>query len=210
MKPVNNLVPAGIVLFGAYILYSQPFGKTLATFGVAAIVYALTKSQEVVLFLFVASLFLNGFNALFAPRRPEPVGLEAFQLKDPVSTQKRLEQVRQPAPLAPKVESVTGVLESASILDTQPLQGYESLAKEALPGASIPASAKARVAIYTPAEGFVPAAGTSPEKGPKENPFLQNGPDYEGVEVSLVSKGTEMPAPEVGASAIPAVAPSAL
>jgi hypothetical protein len=67
----------------------------------------------------------------------------------------------------------------------------QELASEALPGASIPASAKARVLIYPPAEGFVPAPKESEERGPKENPYLQNGPDQEGVDVSLLEKGTD-------------------
>jgi hypothetical protein len=90
------------------------------------------------------------------------------------------------------IANVTGVLESASILDNTPLQPMEELAAQALPGASIPASAKGRVLINPPAEGFVPAPNGSQETGPKENPYLHNGPDYGSVDASLLEKGTDV------------------
>ncbi len=145
------------------------------------------------------------------PSAGYPAGspLEPFQVKDPVSVQKRLEEVRTKAPLQPKVENVTGVLESPSILDNVPLRPMQELTADALPGASIPASAKARVLIYPPAEGFVPAPNASEERGPKENPYLQNGHDSEGVETSLMDRGTDMPVQEAAADLAAAQAGSA-
>jgi len=110
-------------------------------------------------------------------------------------------------PLAPKVEKITGVLESPDILDNVPLMPYQELMSDALPGASIPASAKARVAIYTPAEGFVDAPKQSKESPPKENPYLQDGEDYESVEAAMIAKGTDLPPPEVASNEMAAVQP---
>jgi hypothetical protein len=105
--------------------------------------------------------------------------------------------------MAQKVETVTGVLESPSILDNVPLHPMQELMSDATPGASIPASAKARVIINPPAEGFVPAPKESQERALKRQPYLQNGEDEEGVEAALISKGTDMTEPEVPSNELP-------
>jgi hypothetical protein len=76
----------------------------------------------------------------------------------------------------------------------------QELTSDALPGASIPASAKARVLIYPPAESFVPAPNGSEERTVREVPYLQNGPDHAGVQTSLFDKGTDLPIEEVASN----------
>jgi hypothetical protein len=150
---------------------------------------------------------------------------EGFQARDPVSVHTRIESVDTGVPLAnknalpadynilnssaQKLNTVTGVLESASILDNTPLMGMEQLSKEGVPGASIPSSAKARVLIYPPAEESVPAIQRE-AMNPKDNPYLQTGQDRLAEEVAQAQRGTDLYAEDsadfegVGAGAGPA------
>jgi hypothetical protein len=187
----KNLVPVVIALVAAYNLYTQPLGTALTGLGLAAIVFATSKSLLAALAVLVLSIFVKDLNRMLRPK-PEPMGVESFQVKDPVSVQARLETIKVGAPLKPKVEAVTGVLESASILDNTPLQGMDELASEGVPGASIPASAKARVLIYPPAETTIPAPSESVALTPKDNPYLQTGQDRLAQEVAMAQKGTEL------------------
>jgi hypothetical protein len=190
----------------AYSFYSQSLGVTLAAVGLGAIVYAVSKSLLGALSVLALVVFMRDANRLFFGKR-EPMGvmeggatvgapMEGFQARDPVSIHQRIHDVQQPAPLAPKVHGVTGVLESASILDNHPLQGMQELANEGVPGASIPASAKARVLIYPPSENSVPAPKESFFGGPKDNPYLQNGQDRLAEEVAHAQRGTDLHAEE--------------
>jgi hypothetical protein len=192
----KNLSTGALAIVAVYIAFVQPKVTAIATFGIGAILYAVSNSCEVVLAFLVASLFVRDLNRLFI-RRSEPVGVEAFQVRDAQSIHARLESVRT---VAPKVQAITGVLESPDILDNTPLQAMGSLASEGVPGASIPASAKARVLIYPPAEDTIPASNVSTDARPVMNPFLQNGEDDEGVETSLFHRGTDMMRPKVGSS----------
>ena len=191
----KNLLPVVTVLVAAYSLYVQPLGTALMTIGVGAIVFALTKSKPILLGVLIAGLLIKPLNRLIAPK-PEPMGIEGFQARDPVSIQARIESVKV---VSPKVQAVTGVLESASILDNTPLQGMDELANEGVPGASIPASAKARVLIYPPSEEVVPAPKESLNMLPKDNPYLQTGQDRLAEEVAHAQKGTDLYAPDSGA-----------
>lgn len=186
------------VLISAYSLYSQPVGSALTAIGLAAIIYAVTKSLSGALVILVAALFFKNYNNIFGVS-PKPFApkimmapVEPFQVKDPVSVQARIESVKTERPLAPKVEVVTGVLESASILDNTPLKGIDELAAEGVPKASIPASAKARALIYPPSETSMPAPKASIFMGMKDNPYLQTGQDRLAEEVSLAQKGTDL------------------
>lgn len=196
----KNTLSGGIFLVVLYALVTKPLATTLATVGISVLLYAITRSELIVLGFVIASLFIRDLNRLFIPRAAEPVGIEAFQVRDAPSVHTRLEGVKNGAPLRPKVATITGVLESPHILDNTPLQAMESLAAEGVPGASIPASAKARVLIYPPAEGFVDAPNMSQDKNPMENPYLQNGEDGEAVNASLIGKGTDMAEPIIPSS----------
>jgi len=195
----KNMLSAAILFVGIYIIAVQPFATTLATAGIGIIIYTLTKSQEIVLGFMIASIFIRGLNRIVS-LRSDPVGVEAFQDRSAESIHTRLKTVENKHPLAPKVEAITGVLESPHILDNTPLQAIDSLAREGVPGASIPASSNAHVRIHPPAEGFVDVPNGSVYNNPKANPVLQNGDDDEALNTSLVGKGTDMAEPLVVSS----------
>jgi hypothetical protein len=188
----KNTLTGAILLVALYIFVTQPLTTSFATAGISVLLFAVLRSEGVVLGFMLASLFIRDLNKLFIPRPFEPVGVEAFQVRDAPSVHTRIESVKQDAPLAPKVQEITGVLESPNILDNSPLLAMDTLAKEGVPGASIPASSKARVRIPTPAEGFSNSPNESVDRPPMENPPLQNGPDTDAVDTSLVEYGATM------------------
>jgi hypothetical protein len=178
-------------------LYSKSLGTTLTAVGLAILAFVISRSANVTLVVVVLAVFMKDINKLIMPK-PEPMGVEGFQARDPLTVQHRLEEVKTTAPLAPKVQVITGVLESADILDNTPLQGMQELANEGVPGASIPASAKARVLIYPPPEDSIPAPSESMALMPKDNPYLQTGQDRLAQEVAMAQKGTELYAQDSG------------
>ena len=198
---------AAVALVVAYSFYSQSLGVSLTAIGLGTIVYAMTKSMVASLAILALVVFMRDANRLLFPKQ-EPMGLEGgatmgapmegFQARDPVSIHGRIHDVKGDAPLAPKVQAVTGVLESASILDNQPLQGMQELANEGVPGASIPASAKARVLIYPPSEDSIPALKEALFLEPKNNPYLQTGQDRLAEEVAHAQRGTDLYAQDSG------------
>jgi hypothetical protein len=197
---------AAIALVVAYSFYSQSLGVSLTAVGLGTIVYAMSKSMVASLAVLSLVVFMRDANRLFS--KQEPMGvmegatvgapMEGFQARDPVSIQGRIHDVKGPGPLAPKVQAITGVLESASILDNQPLQGMQELSNEGVPGASIPASAKARVLIYPPSEDSVPALKEATFLEPKDNPYLQTGQDRLAEEVAHAQRGTDLYAQDSG------------
>ena len=204
MRELEKYAPFVIIPLVLYTLFMKPLGVAMMTIGLGAILFALTKSKLV----FLAVLLLAPFVAPLMRRTVEPVGMEGFQARDPVNVKTRLEAVKTSAPLNPKqqlpadynilnssankVDVVTGVLESPDILDNTPLMEIEQIGKDGLPGVTIPASAKARVLIYPPAEDSVPAPRESIKHDPMSNPYLQTGQDRLAEEVSLAQKGTEL------------------
>jgi len=191
----KDMLMAGIVFVGVYIFAVQSLHTALATVGLSIVLFAITKSEGIVLAFMLATLFIKQFNALF--KSPEPVGIEAFQTKTAPSIQARLEGARTHVPLAPKVQVITGVLESPSILDNMPLQAMDTLTKEGVPCTSIPASAKARVLIYPKTEGFVPARNMGAENVMREAPYLQGGVDSEAEVGALAHDLSDLPPPDV-------------
>ena len=191
----KNILTAGILLVGLYIFSVQPLPTALATTGLSIALYAISRSEGIVLGFLLATLFIKEYNALF--KGPEPVGVEAFQVKDAPSIHTRLEQVRVPTP---KVQAITGVLESPSILDNMPLQAMDQMMKEGVPCTSIPASAKARVLIYPKAEGFVPMRSNAIENTMREAPYLHGGMDEEGMNDALAHDISEATEPDIQGS----------
>jgi hypothetical protein len=188
----KNILTAGILLVGIYIFSVQTLPTALASTGLSIALYAITRSEGIVLAFLLATLFVKQYNTLF--KDPEPVGIEAFQVKDAPSIHARLEEVRAPMP---KVQAITGVLESPSILDKMPLQAIDQMMKDGVPCTSIPASAKARVLIYPKTEGFIPARNNSIENTMREAPYLQDGIDDEGVNDALAHDISETTEPEI-------------
>jgi hypothetical protein len=194
----KNTLMGGIVLLGLYIFVVQTLPTALATAGLSIAIYAITGSEGIVLAFMLATLFVKQYNNLF--KAPEPVGIESFQVKDAPSIHARLEAVRTNQPLAPKVEAITGVLESPNILDNMPLQAMDKMMKEGVPCTSIPASAKARVLIYPKTEGFIPARSADLENTMREAPYLQDGMDTDGVADALSHDMSEMNEPEIASA----------
>ena len=205
MRELEKYAPFVIIPLVLYTLFMKPLGVAMMTIGLGAILFALTKSKLV----FLAVLLFAPFMNLIGMREmAKSVGMEGFQARDPINVQTRLETVKTSAPLHPKqelpadynilnssakhVDVVTGVLESPDILDNTPLMEIEQIGKDGLPGVTIPASAKARVLIYPPAEDSVPAPRESIKHDPMSNPYLQTGQDRLAEEVSLAQKGTEL------------------
>lgn len=219
----KNLSKALLALAALYAVWGLSFGSFLFVVLVAAVVHMTTKSVVLALVFATVIAFAQNekFQRMFWDTRAEQAkqnlallkasalsGMEGFQARDPESISQRIEMSRGPAPFAPKIASPTGVLESPDILNNVPLQPIEELMADGQPGASIPASAKARVMIYPPAEGFVPAAGLSQEVAPMVNPYLQNGEDHEGVNTALIPKGTDMPSPDVAPTEMASMGPA--
>jgi hypothetical protein len=198
MSMLRTVERGAIGLLAAYILYTQALGTALISIGLAIIIFAFTKNETFLLCVLAVTLLIKPLNNVINSK-PEPMGVEGFQARDPVSVQTRLESVKTTAPLAPKVQHITGILESANILDNTPLQGMDELSNEGVPGASIPASAKARVLIYPPSEDSVPALKESLNMLPKDNPYLQTGQDRLAEEVAHAQRGTDLYAPDSGA-----------
>lgn len=203
MTHQENLLSGLIVLLGVYAIYVLPLGTALLSIGGAAIVFALTKSKMFAFGVIVIGILFENLNgprvvpmarAPLVPPAPllpsGPAGpMEGFQARDPVSVHTRIKEIDV---TLPKVQNITGVLESPSILDNSPLMAMESLAQEGVPGSSIPASAKARVLIYPPAETSVPAPRESVMNGMMSNPYLQTGQDRMAEEVARAEKGTDL------------------
>jgi hypothetical protein len=201
MSTIDKLMPIVIVLAAAYSLYTVPLNTALMGIGAGAILYAVTKSKYIFLGVLLIMIVMKNFTrAVTVATAPAPTApataatvptfpAEGFQARDPVNVHTRIENVKGKAPLNPKVENITGVLESPHILDNTPLQGMPG---DGLPGASIPASARARVLIYPPSEETMPAPKESLRLDPKTNPYLQTGQDRLAEEVSMAQKGTDL------------------
>ena len=205
MSTIDKLMPIAIVLAVAYSLYTVPLNTALMGIGAGAILYAVTKSKYIFLGVLLIMIVMKNFTrvvtAATAPATataPSTASItatvptfpaEGFQARDPVDVHTRIENVKGNAPLKPKVENITGVLESPHILDNTPLQGMPG---DGLPGASIPASARARVLIYPPSEETMPAPKESVRLDPKTNPYLHTGQDRLAEEVSMAQKGTDL------------------
>lgn len=187
MNVQKMALPAANVLFALYLLYSQKVSTVSLTFGAALVVYGLTKSLVYMLCVLAVPVAIQLLNSMMMA---DPVPrTEGFQVKDPVSIQKRLIDSKQGAPLAPKQDSPTGVLESPDILDNVPLQATG----DAGTASSLPSSTFSSAMIQPPPESSVQIPG-SVEHPIMANPVLQNGPDNVAVGAALITVGTASPA----------------
>jgi hypothetical protein len=177
MKLDKKLTQALVVGLGLYLLVESSLEVALITIGVAAIVAGMTQHLEAAVLVLAMPALVKLVNVVNEP----------FQMKvEPETVVKRLQEVKVTLPR--QSDGPTGVLESAHILDSEPLFSAKDLASEALPGASVPASAKARVAIFAPEEKTVAATGVR-VADPMANPVLQNGPDMDGIGSALMANG---------------------
>ena len=216
-KLQQDVIRLALVLLAVYTLWGLPFGSFLVVLGTGGMVHLLTNNLLVSLVaaILLGAVLNSDLQQRAIQRQTERAAqqlellraAEGFQTRDPASIADRIRTNRDGAPLRPKIASPTGVLESPDILDNVPLKPMQELTYDAQPGASIPASAKARVLIAPPPEGFVAAPKGSQDKPPKENIHLFNGEDHEGVETAMLVKGTDIPAPEVAANEMASFGP---
>jgi hypothetical protein len=203
-----------LVAIAAFLLVGQSFSSIALALAGAAVAHMYTKNLQIALGAAIGVGLLQSIGGMGRPYSGMGIDkraltaaeavqrLEGFQgASGPEEIHRRVVAAKQ---MGQKVETITGVLESPSILDNVPLHPMQELMSDATPGASIPASAKARVIINPPAEGFVAAPKGSEERALKRQPYLQNGEDDEGVEAALISKGTDMAEPEVPSNELPA------
>jgi hypothetical protein len=171
-----------------------------ATSVLGLLTYLLTKSVSTVAVIFIGAALLRLF---MVPRAINPAlpgsemkasayteqQREGFQAKDPISIHKRIEKNKAAAPLNPKTATITGVLESPEILDSLQISPVLP-AEQGGAKHTLPATLKAPEIIPTPPE--LTPTSTSVEHAPSANPFLQNGPDIEGIFTALIAKGTAL------------------
>jgi hypothetical protein len=204
VKPVPLLVIAVLI----YVIYTEPVNHVLITVGISLAGWIFFNSCYFPIGVLTVFYLLKLYN--MALDKDTPVfknkmkgSINSGYPKDALSVSQRVENIKGKAPLAPKIASPTGVLESPDILSSAPLLPMDTLAAEGLPGATIPASAKARVIINPPPEDSMPR-DNNPNRALMENPYLQNGPDSEGVGTALVKAGTDLSA-DNGGDAIPSL-----
>jgi len=186
--------------FAVYIYMYFSTNAMLATVVIAAGASVYMKSPRVAIGVCIAAVIFQVASS-FLEQKPlvvvdsetlsESVAtVEAFQPRDPVSIHQRIAMNKRTEPLAPKLDNVTGVLESPEILDSLHLT---DLSPSEMGGShkTVPVGVMATEPIRTPAEATLPPIDT-PDKAPMPNPYLQNGPDSNGILTALINKGTAL------------------
>jgi hypothetical protein len=195
------LILGGVILFS---LATFPTTYMTATVVLSVIAYLMSNSLVTVLGIFIGANFLRLF---ISPRadttlvKPEKADVEVsryteqqregFQAKDPITIHQRITAQKAAGPLKPKVDTVTGVLESPEILDALQITEVRPVEQ----GGAMktrPASLKAPEIIPTPPELTPPSEKSVGDAPPVANPVLQNGQDNEGVFTALIAKGTSL------------------
>jgi len=200
MKHIMELVV--LAGFAVYIYMYFSTNAMLATVIIAAGASLYMKSPRVAIGVCIAAVIFQ-IGSAFLEKKPRMVigsgaadstklipGTESFQPKDPVSIHQRIVMNKRGEPLEPKLENVTGVLESPEILDSLHLT---DLSPSEMGGShkTVPVGVMRAEPIRTPAEATLPPIDT-PDHAPMPNPYLQNGHDSNGVQTALIGKGTAM------------------
>jgi hypothetical protein len=205
MKVKSELIVAAVAAF--YIVLTFPLGLLGLTAAISGAVYVVYKSVGYVAAALVAMILVR---LLTLALKPEPLahlpgfkGLlesftnkEGFQPRDPVSIHQRIVSDKAPGPLEPKTQEITGVLESAKILDSLQIANLNK-AESGGSSSTLPASLNGMPPIRTPREEEI-IKNTFADLGPRGNPFLQNGADDSSVNTALSSRGADLK-PEQGA-----------
>lgn len=194
MKHIMELVV--LAAFAVYIYMYFTTNAMLVTVVIAAVASAYTKSPRVAVGVCIAAVVFQLGSAFLEPKPVVvvatnlPPATESFQPKDPVSIHQRIVANKRTEPLGPKLENVTGVLESPEILDSLHLT---DLSPSEMGGShkTVPVGVMRADPIRTPAEATLPPIDT-PDRAPMPNPYLQNGEDSKGVLTALINKGTAM------------------
>jgi hypothetical protein len=209
MKVKSELILAAVAAF--YIVLTFPSGLMLLTAAVSAAVFVVYKSVAYVAAVLIVMILVRILTVILKPSPVAAVpgfnGLldgfknkESFQPKDPVSVHQRVTTEKAPGPLEPKVQDVTGVLESAKILDSLQIANLNK-AESGGSSSTLPASLSGIPPIRTPREEEI-VKNTFSDLAPRGNPFLQNGADDGSVNTALSSRGADLK-PAVGAGDVP-------
>ena len=209
MKVKSELILAAVAAF--YIVLTFPLGLMALTAAVSGAVFVVYKSVGYVAAILIVMILVR---ILTVALKPEPLsklpgfkGLleqfqnkEGFQPRDPVSVHQRVTTEKGTGPLQPKVDEVTGVLESAKILDRLQIANLNK-AESGGSSSTLPASLSGIPPIRTPREEEI-VKNTFNDLAPRGNPFLQNGADDGSVNTALSSRGADLK-PDVGAGDVP-------
>lgn len=212
MKVKTELLLASLAVF--YIVLTFPLGLMGLTVVLSGLLYMICNSITYVLAFLVVMIVVRFLTVLLKPndrlmnlpgfgsllegfknkedfKSKEGLQLkEGFQPKEPVSIHQRIVKDKRTEPLNPKVDDVTGVLESTKILDSLQIA---NLNKAESGGASStqPASLSGIPPIRTPREEEI-IKNTFNDLAPRGNPFLQNGADDSSVNTALSSRGADL------------------
>jgi len=206
MKVNTDLVLTGVTAL--YIVARLPLNIIILTAIIASIGYLYSKSVKVVLGVYIGAIFMDlltralkpavvpfnmnsySFNNLNTAPFGNKGSLESFQVKDPVTIHQRVAESKKGPPLLPKVNEITGVLESPNILDSLQISQMAS-GEEGASMKTLPASLTGVHSIRTPSESFINRT-PSPDVPPRGNPYLQNGEDGKAVNTALSQRGSEL------------------
>jgi len=217
MKVKTELLLTGVAAL--YIVLTFPFALMLLTAVVSGAVFVFYDSLTCVLgalAIIIVARFLTvllkpeplsnlpGFGSLTEGFKRKKQGFqnnnnnnnnnnntnEGFQPRDPVSIHQRIVNDKAQGPLKPKVQEVTGVLESAKILDSLQIANLNK-AESGGSSSTLPASLSGIPPIRTPREEEI-IKNTFNDLGPRGNPFLQNGADDSSINTALSSRGADL------------------
>lgn len=201
-----------VFIAALYIVLTFPLGLMGLTAAISIAVFVVYNS---LIYVFAVLGLMIVARFLTVLLRPDPLsnvagfkGLldgfqnkkEGFQAKDPVTVHQRIVDEKAAGPLNPKVEDVTGVLESAKILDSLQISNLNK-AESGGSSSTLPASLNGLPPIRTPREEEI-IKNTFNDLGPRGNPFLQNGTDDTSVNTALSSRGADLKI-EQGAGDVP-------
>jgi len=191
-----------IVVAALYAALTFPFGLLGLTVVVSAAVFLVYKSVTYVAATLVVMIIARYLTLLLKPTPLQNIAgfgslkdgfknkKEGFQPRDPVSIHQRVTGEKAPGPLEPKVQDITGVLESAKILDSLQIANLNK-AESGGSSSTLPASLSGIPPIRTPREEEI-IKNTFNDMAPRGNPFLQNGEDHSSVNTALSSRGADL------------------
>jgi len=206
MKVNTDLVLTGVTAL--YIVARLPLNIIILTAIIASIGYLYSKSVKVVLGVYIGAIAMDlltralkpavapfnmksdSFKNLNTAPFANKGSLESFQVKDPVTIHQRVAESKKGPPLMPKVNEITGVLESPNILDSLQISQVGS-GEEGASMKTLPASLTGVHSIRTPSESTITRT-PSPDVPPRGNPYLQNGEDGNAVTTALSQRGSEL------------------
>jgi hypothetical protein len=193
MKVKTDLLLCSFAVFYIVLMFSP--GLMILTGIISVAAYALYKSTTHVLGILIGMIILQILTVALKPVTVQKVvvlkpTMEGFQVKDPVSIHQRIATNKGQPPLEPKVENITGVLESPRILDSLQIAALNK-GDQGGTNSTLPASLNGIPSIKTPREEEI-VKNTYDNLHPRGNPFLQNGSDDGAVNTALSGRGSDL------------------